>query len=148
MKTSYNKLIILILIFWSHQYLSAQNWLTDFETAKKIATDGNKKIVLVFSGSDWCAPCIKLEDKIWKSKVFQQYAQEHYVMLRADFPRKKRNKLPKEQQEKNNKLAEMYNPDGYFPYVVILNAEGKVLGTTGFDSHKTPQDYIQLINAM
>jgi len=145
-KTNYY-LALLLLLFLSATNLQAQNWTTNFDQAKQEAKANNKKIILVFSGSDWCAPCIKLEEKIWKSTQFRNYAKDHYVMLRADFPRRKKNKLPKEQQAANNMLAEKYNPNGYFPLVVVLSPEGKVLGSTGFDSKKTPQDYIDLFNS-
>ena len=42
-------------------------------------------------------------------------------MLKADFPRKKKNLLPKPQQKNNNKLAEKYNSNGHFPFVVVLD---------------------------
>ena len=42
----------------------AQEWLTDFELAKKQASDKNQHIILVFQGSDWCAPCMKLDKEI------------------------------------------------------------------------------------
>jgi thiol-disulfide isomerase/thioredoxin len=45
-------------------YGLAQNWQTDFEEAKRIASEQNKNIIIVFSGSDWCAPCIKLDKNI------------------------------------------------------------------------------------
>jgi len=144
-KTNYY--FTLLLLFLSATSLQAQNWITNYDQAKQEAQTNNKKIILVFSGSDWCAPCIKLEEKIWKSVQFKNYAKDHYIMLRADFPRRKKNKLPKEQQVANNMLAEKYNPNGYFPLVVILSPEGKVLGATGFDSKKTPQDYIDLFNS-
>ncbi len=53
-------------------------------------------------------------------------------MLLADFPRKKQNMLPVEQQKKNEQLAETYNKNGYFPLVVVLDKDGKVLGQTGY----------------
>ena len=28
----------------------------------------NKKIILVFQGSDWCGPCIKLSKEIWSTR--------------------------------------------------------------------------------
>ena len=49
-------------------------------------------------------------------------------MLEADFPMKKKNKLPKEQQAHNDKLADKFNKGGSFPLVLILNSEGKLLG--------------------
>ncbi len=122
----------------------AQTWTTDFEQAKKQATAENKKIILVFQGSDWCAPCIKLDQEIWQSTEFKEYAATNYVMLKADFPRRRKNKLDKAQQAKNDSLAEKFNPNGNFPLVVVLNNEGKVLKKIGYKSI-SPKAYIQEI---
>lgn len=124
----------------------SQNWLTDFDTAKQTALEQNKKIVLVFSGSDWCAPCIKLEKEIWESQDFKDFAQSHYVLLRADFPRRKKNALSKTQQEHNNLLAETYNKSGYFPFVVMLDSKGNVLGETGYQKI-SPKKYIEILQS-
>ncbi len=128
--------------------LFSQQWVYDYDQALKLAREGNKKIILVFSGSDWCAPCIKLERDIWNNPQFRAHAKDHYVMLRADFPRKKKNQLPPEQRKKNEQLAEKFNPQGYFPLIVILSPDGKVLGKTGYDSKKTPADYIALFDSL
>lgn len=127
--------------------LAAQNWKFDFDAAKLNAENENKLIVLVFQGSDWCAPCIKLEQNIWSDTTFLEYADENLVMVKADFPRKKKNHLSDEQTEKNRALAEKYNKRGYFPFVVIFNSRGKQIGTTGYDKNKSPQDYIDLIKS-
>src|SRR5690606_8689504 len=98
-----------ILVFCAIAFtitLSAQEWQTDFEAAKQISSEEKLPIILVFQGSDWCAPCIKLNLEIWSSEEFKSYSKEHFVMLQADFPRKKINSLPDEQQQKNNQLAE------------------------------------------
>jgi thioredoxin-related protein len=124
----------------------SQDWITDFQTAKSIAKKENKAIVLVFQGSDWCAPCMKLEREIWSTETFKKYAKDHFVMLQADFPRRKKNALPNEQQEKNNMLFEKYNKNGYFPFVVILDANGNVLGETGYEK-TTPQQYINKLES-
>ena len=89
---------------------------------------------------------MKLEREIWETDTFQKYANDHYVMVRADFPRKKANKLSKEQEEKNAYLAEMYNPNGYFPSVVIIDKNKKVLGQTGYRK-LSPQKYIEHLNS-
>lgn len=68
----------------------AQNWMTDFELAKEKANQENRNIVLVFAGSDWCAPCIKLEKEIWQSEEFKKYSDNNYILLKADFPRQKK----------------------------------------------------------
>jgi len=124
--------------------VSAQEWLTDFEEAKKVATAENRNIVLVFQGSDWCAPCIKLDKEVWATEEFKTYSEDHFVMLLADFPKRKQNKLTEEQQEKNNQLAEKYNRSGYFPLVVVLDQNGKVLGETGYNKMNATE-YIDLL---
>ena len=54
--------------------------------------------------------------------------------------------LSKQQQEKNNQLADEYNKNGYFPLVLVLNAKGVVLGTIGYNKLQ-PLDYLnQLID--
>lgn len=124
----------------------SQEWITDFEEAKTLASSKNKLIVLVFQGSDWCAPCMKLDREIWSTKEFQELANESFVMLQADFPRRKKNKLSDEQQEHNNKLAEKYNTYGYFPFVVVLDAEGNELGAMGYEK-STPEKYYNKLKA-
>ncbi|MFO7825823.1 MAG: thioredoxin family protein [Cyclobacterium sp.] len=89
-----NYLVVLLLLIARVSIVSAQEWQLDLSQAQKIAQETDRRIVFVFSGSDWCAPCIKLEKEIWQSVEFQSYAKGNYVMLRADFPRKKANQLP------------------------------------------------------
>jgi len=69
-----NIIMILAVILINVTNTVAQEWHTDFVKAKEIATKENKTIVLVFQGSDWCAPCIKLDREIWSSEVFKSYA--------------------------------------------------------------------------
>jgi len=136
------KNILFLSLFIIPIFTIGQDWQYDLNTAEKLATDENKTIILVFQGSDWCAPCIKLDKEIWSSDEFITYSKDHFVMLKADFPRKRQNSLSDEQQEKNNALAEKYNKSGYFPFVVVLNKEGRVLGETGYKK-MTPSEYIQ-----
>ncbi len=138
-------LILFCTLFFSYSCFS-QDWITNFEEAKSSAKNSNKKIVLVFQGSDWCAPCIKLDKEIWHTDEFIDYAKSHFVMLKADFPKRKKNALTKEQQEHNNKLAEAYNRNGYFPYVVVLDENGLVLGSTGYKK-VTPKAYIDILQS-
>ena len=136
--------IMFFIIFTSS--MNAQDWKTDFEVAKKVAIAENKIIILVFHGSDWCAPCIKLDREVWSTDIFKTYAKEHFVMLQADFPRRKKNALPKEQAKANGLLFENYNTSGIFPFVVVLDHKGKVLGETSYNK-KTPKNYIKELNS-
>ncbi|MCL7763781.1 thioredoxin family protein [Polaribacter sp. Z014] len=136
---------IVVLILTTVSTINAQEWHTNFKEAKQIASTESKPIILVFQGSDWCAPCIKLDRQIWSTPTFKQYAKDNYVMLQADFPKRKKNALSDAQTAANAKLAEMYNKRGIFPYVVVLNANGKVLGETGYKKI-TPENYIKELN--
>lgn len=136
----------LILFLVISQCAIAQEWITNVEAARKIAQEEDKMIVLVFQGSDWCAPCIKLDREVWSTNTFKTYAKEHYVMLQADFPRKKKNALPESLTNANAQLAEMYNPNGIFPFVVVLDKTGKVLGQTSYKK-TTPTEYIKTLES-
>ena len=138
--------IIYVFLFLLSFSLTAQNWETDWKVATQKSKKNNQKLILVFSGSDWCIPCIKLEKEIWEEKSFMAYALENYVLLRADFPKRKKNALSKEKQTHNDKLAERFNAAGYFPLVVVISTEEKVLGQLGYEK-STPEKYIELINA-
>ena len=102
-------------------------WLTNFEKGKPEAAMSNKLIVLNFSGSDWCGPCIRLKKEIFSSDAFADYSAKNLVLVNADFPRYKKNELPKQQLKENEALAEKYNPAGRFPFTVLLDAKGQVL---------------------
>lgn len=142
MKKIYLTFTLLLLTFAGF----SQNWITDFDLAKETASKENKKIILVFQGSDWCAPCIKLDTEIWSTEAFIVYSKEHFVMFKADFPRKKKNKLDDKQQQQNNDLAEKYNTRGYFPYVVVLDKNATVLGSTGYKK-VSPEKYIEILSS-
>jgi thioredoxin-related protein len=121
--------------------------MSNFDEAKQQATKENKNILLVFSGSDWCAPCIKLDNVVWKSDIFKSEAEKFWVIYKADFPKKKANQLSQEQTESNNKLAEKYNRNGSFPLVILLDKTGKVIGMTGF-KNISADEYIELIHSL
>lgn len=125
----------------------SQEWNYNFEEAKSIAQSQDKNIIVVFSGSDWCAPCIKLEKNIWESEAFKKEANQSWVLVKANFPRKKANELSKEQTDHNRKLAEKYNLEGSFPLVVVLDKNGKVLGKMGF-KNVSPEAYITMIHTL
>ena len=114
------------ILFSTILFLNA-SWQTDFERAKSQAKTENKFILLNFSGSDWCGPCIRLHKEIFDSEVFTKYADENLVLVNADFPRLKKNMLSKEQQKQNDALADKYNSDGAFPFTVLLDADGKII---------------------
>lgn len=98
-----------------------------FETAKQMAKSRHELILLNFSGSDWCGPCMRMRKEIFDSETFSKMAESNVVFVNADFPRNKKNQLDKATIKQNETLADKYNPAGNFPFTVLMTADGKVL---------------------
>jgi thioredoxin-related protein len=107
--------------------LPGQGWHYNMQEAEQIAKKEHFHILLNFSGSDWCGPCILLRKEILDQPAFLQMADTSLVLVNADFPRKKKNQLAPGQQHLNDQMADQYNPKGQFPLTLLLNADGKVL---------------------
>ena len=105
------------------------HWQNNFELAKQSAAAEHKYILLNFSGSDWCGPCIKMHKEIFDNEVFSKFADENLLLVNADFPRLKKNQLTAAQQKQNDALADRYNSTGSFPLTLLLTANGKVVKT-------------------
>lgn len=121
-------------------------WLGNFKTATDEAAKTHKLIVINFSGSDWCGPCIRLRKEILESATFEGYASSHLVLVRADFPRQKKNQLTKEQVKLNEALADKYNPDGKFPYTLLVDEHGKILKQWDGYPDESPEKFVAQIN--
>src|SRR6185295_9772586 len=105
-----------------------------------------KLILLNFSGSDWCGPCIRLRKEIFESVLFKNLADNNLVLVNADFPRLKKNQLSKDQQKKNDKLADKYNPQGIFPYTVLLSSDAIIIKTWDGFPNETAEEFTRQLN--
>ena len=106
---------------------STGGWHYNMQEAKEVARKEHKHILLNFSGSDWCGPCILLRKNIFDDPVFLKMADTALVLVEADFPRMKKNRLSEEQQRLNDQAADRYNKNGRFPLTLLLDADGKIL---------------------
>ena len=122
-------------------------WRLNIEEAKQAAADKGAPILMVFSGSDWCRPCIQMRQEVWNNPVFQEYARESLVLLELDFPARKKNKLSPEQTAHNEALAEEYNPKGEFPTAVLIGPEGKEIAHFGYNPDLSAQDYVDYLKS-
>ncbi|MNL16868.1 hypothetical protein D3C87_1379260 [compost metagenome] len=70
------------------------------------------------------------------------------MLVRADFPRLKKNRLSVEQTRLNEALAERYNPEGKFPYTVLTDENGKVIRSwDGFPELSPEQFVLEIVKA-
>ena len=135
----------LLLVFIAILFTTGITWSGDFSTAQKQAAQEHKLILINFSGSDWCGPCIRLRKEILESTTFESYASDHLVLVRADFPRQKKNQLSKDQVKLNEALADKYNSNGKFPYTLLVDENGKVLKTWDGFPDETPDQFVKQI---
>lgn len=113
----------------------------DLNRALAEANAENKLVLLDFTGSDWCPPCIQMEKAIFSSPEFQVYAEEKLVFLSVDFPLKFR--LSPEANASNNRLAQQFKVDGP-PTLIALDGEGKTI-LRHIGPYETPQELIDAL---
>ncbi len=102
----------------------AASWGTDLPAALKQAAASGKNVLVVFTGSDWCPPCIALKKNVLSKADFAEYAKANFVLVELDFPRRKQ--LPAALRAANDKLAAQYKVTG-FPTTLALSPDGKEL---------------------
>lgn len=105
------------------------NWHTSLPEAQALAKKENKLVMMDFTGSDWCGWCIKLNKEIFSTPEFSEYAKKNLVLVELDFPHKKAQS--DELKTANKELAKKYAIRGY-PTIIVLNSEGKQVGTLGY----------------
>lgn len=122
------KFIAIFLLTAAVSMSTAQNiWLTDIKQAMAQAAQSDKMILLTFAGSDWCGPAIRMNKDFFETEIFQAYAQKRLILLRADFPRLKKNQLREDLAKRNEVLMNKYDSQGKFPFTVLLDPKGEVI---------------------
>ncbi len=104
-------------------------WTDDSKAALETAKTEGKMVLLDFTGSDWCALCIKLQKELFDQPKFQDYAKLNLVLVKVDFPHGK----PQSEKikEQNAKLKAKFAVKG-FPTLILLDSEGKKLWESPF----------------
>lgn len=110
----------------------ADVWQASLPAALAQAQATQRPVLAVFSGSDWCKPCIMLKQEVFDQSEFLAFAQDRLVLARFDFPRNRKHQLPAAQVQRNEQAAAQLNMEGTFPLVVLLSPEGRVLARTGY----------------
>ena len=88
---------------------AADGWLVDFEKAKVQAAKEGKSILMEFTGSDWCPPCIQLEKNVLSQEAFKTGAPKNIILLKLDSPRDKSKQTP-EENEQYKVLSKQHRP--------------------------------------
>ena len=96
-----------------------EGWSTDLDKAFEKAKAEKKSVLVEFTGSDWCPPCIAMRKNVFSTKEFVTAASKKFILVELDFP-----KGEPAVKEKNQPFAEKYKIEG-FPTVILFTPEGK-----------------------
>jgi thioredoxin-related protein len=140
-------LSLLIVLSFVTTGASGSEWQTDYEQALATAKATRKFVLLDFTGSDWCGPCIQMKKAVFSKATFLKYAERNLVLVEVDFPRGKT--LPDKVKEQNARLFHQYGIDqsGY-PTVVLLNPDGRILGQLEGYGDERPGDVIAWVEKL
>lgn len=100
-----------------------EGWQVNFKDAVKVAREKNKKILINFTGSDWCPWCKKLKKEVFDQPAFIQFAKDHLVLAEVDFPRSKPQSPTIKKQ--NEDLQKKYGVEGFPTLILLAPPEGK-----------------------
>lgn len=99
-------------------------WSTLLEDAKKRSQASGLPILALFTGPDWCGPCIQLENEVLNTVDFQGYVKRQYIPLKIALYQNAY-QSPQERQQYQT-LSRYYGMRGV-PRFAILSAEGELL---------------------
>jgi thioredoxin-related protein len=118
------KTLLLCLLCATAPLIASDLWSTDYQASIAQAASAKKPILLEFTGSDWCPPCMKQNKDVFEQASFEDYAKDKLVLVKLDFPRRK--EQDPAIKERNQKLSTQYGVEG-FPTIILLSPEGKEL---------------------
>jgi len=136
--------LLLALAFPAGPLAAAEGWGTDYKAALAQASKENRRVLLDFTGSDWCGWCIKLKKETFDQPAFKEYAQKNLILVEVDFPQRK--SIASEIKKQNDLLQEQYRVQG-FPTLVLLDPQGRVLKQQSGYIPGGPQGFIDWINS-
>jgi thioredoxin-related protein len=139
----YSVSVLLVLCLWSSVWAEDAVWLDSFDQATQQAKAQDKDIMILFTGSDWCIWCKRLEGEVLSQGGFGSKVASDFVLLKLDFPRNKELAAPiKLQNDKlRTEFKDKYGFRGY-PTVYLANAEGVPYAKTGY-REGGPEKYLE-----
>ena|SRR5215831_17825680 len=136
-----------IVLLLATAVANGSDWQTNYEQALASAKSARKFVLLDFTGSDWCGPCIRMKKEVFSKSAFLNYARNKLVLVEIDYPRAKA--LPEDLQKQNEHLMHQYGIDkSGFPTVILLDPDGKNLGQLEGYSGERPADIIAWVEKL
>ena len=114
-----------------------EGWSTHIKEAFQQAKKEDKLVLVEFTGSDWCPPCIMMRKEVFSKKEFVEGASKDFVLLELDFPKKSETPTPK----KHIRFAKQHKVSGY-PTIVIFDAERQEVSRFIASRYTTPEKFL------
>lgn len=112
-------LLVLAWVFAVGMVQGADGWMTDLDAAMERAKDEGKPVMVEFTGSDWCPPCMMMDKKVFSKESFLKGASEKYILVKLDMPNK-----DKELKAANTLLMKKFKVTGV-PTVILFDKDGE-----------------------
>ena len=121
-----------MLVLFACQSVTAEesHWSDNPTDSIAAAKKGKKDLLLLFTGTDWCPPCQKLEQEVFSDEDFYVEAEGDFVFVKFDFLRN--SPLRDEVKKKNEEWAKKFGVDS-FPTVVLVDPELRPYAFAGYE---------------
>lgn len=98
-------------------------WTMDFQAAVRYAEANNKFIFLFYTGSDWDSLSLEMENKVFATQKWKDYAKENFALVYLDFPQEDTG-LSEQQKKLNEALSKRYDIKE-FPSLIVIPKSGE-----------------------
>jgi len=117
-------------------------WETDYGTAMDQARARRCRVLILFTGSDWCPWCKKMDAEVYSQPEFARYSHEKLVLLKLDYP--EHTPQSDELKAQNAEMKDRYGVRG-FPQAVVVDMGGKILTRIKGYQSGGPSRFIQMM---
>lgn len=122
-------------------------WLTSFPEAQARAAASNRRVLALFTGSDWCPACTEFEANVAHHPDFLATTRASFVLLKLDYPRS--HAQPPQIRAANEELRMRYRITAH-PTLMILSADGatsvRVDNTVARKADDVTDYYVQAVD--
>jgi len=61
-------------------------WLTSLDDGIAKAKKEGKPVLVEFTGSDWCPPCLMMQEKVFGKAAFLEQVGNSFILVKLDIP--------------------------------------------------------------
>jgi protein disulfide-isomerase len=108
----------------------------DYDQALAAARSYHAPLLVLFTGSDWCPYCQKLDQEVLSTPDFQSYVAGHFVFVTIDDLRN--TPVPDDEKKQITDLERKFNVHGFPSMLVLDNHERTIGGVEGYEPSSGP----------